>query len=180
MLPSDFQASRDRLAATFKRVATFIVIIVIIFAAASCFVTIRNTIGNSRRSTATRALSYSMGADSIPSVASVLGERQAQTAQTSRSGSWPFPLVERNYVYTSTRSLDDMTQYMRYLQENDYVLSADERTPDMDKTVRLAALSKDDGYIVVIRLSCRPGSFSVDIWKGERDLTGYTGIWGID
>ena len=120
------------------------------------------------------------GSDRITSATYVLGKREILDQQTHRSSRWPFAVQIRSFIYKSDASHDDVEQYMDYLQKNDWILSSEYRELAVDKDIKLAALSKDEGYVLVICLRYHFLYFTVEITKEQGDLTGYTGIWNIE
>ena len=112
--------------------------------------------------------SYDFGPDSIPSVNSVVGERQVTGVQSGTGGSG----IYKEFTYESGTVSEDLIAYLiDDLLAKDWYALVDFNLLELPGTAQLARESADSGQILIMDVSYEQGSYTIRLTKGEGTLT---------
>ena len=143
-----------------KYIALFVAVILV----SACLLS-----GCSVLSNAAKLQEYDFDSDKIPTVNSVVGERQVTYVSTSISNGNDM----KEYTYQSDSVFDDLLQYTQYLRENGWIVSVSYDLNNMPGSAQLGKQSADSGKILLLTIDYKSGEYTVTIIKGEGTLQLY-------
>lgn len=112
--------------------------------------------------------SYDFGADSIPSVNSVVGERKVTGAQTGTGTGGAY----KEYTYESASVSEDLIAYLiDDLLANNWYALVDFNLTSLPGEARLAMQSQDSGQIIIMDVRYEQSGYTIRLTKGEGTLT---------
>lgn len=109
---------------------------------------------------------YEVGGESIPSITSLVGERQATSASSSTTNG--FPSVE--YTYKSSSVYDDLLVYVSTLRDDGWMVTED---IDLDVTPgsgQLGKHSSEEGQILLLDFAYEEDEYTISVLKAEGTL----------
>lgn len=113
---------------------------------------------------ASKADTYNLSGDIIPSMKSVVGQRKITGVSTNIGGG----IEQKEYTYVGVSNvIDDLFKYMNYLGANEGFIT----TQDYDLTkptgkIQLGKQAKDEGEIILINIEYYLGGYKITIEKG--------------
>ncbi len=106
---------------------------------------------------------YEAGDDRIPSITSVVGEREVTDVEISTKNG----VVTKQYTYISTSVYDDLLAYVNRLMQDDWLVTRDIDLNVVPGSGELGKNSVDEGQIVLLSFSYEEGGYTVQIVKGK-------------
>ena len=107
---------------------------------------------------------YDFGKDEVPSITSVVGERELKSEE--KEGKNEFPSKE--YTYTSDSVSDDLLQYTQLLQEQGWTAAGDGYDlKQFPGSAQFVKESVDEGQILTIYISFEENEYSIKVTKVE-------------
>lgn len=106
---------------------------------------------------------YEMGSDVIPSINSVVGEREVTGVETSTNNG----IKVKQYSYSSTSVFDDLWAYASMLMEDGWLVTQDIDLNVVPGTGELGRNSVDEGQILLLFFSYEENGYTIRITKGE-------------
>jgi hypothetical protein len=124
--------------------------------------------GCSILSNAEKLETYELGADSIPAVNSVVGERNVTEVQSGTGTGGTY----KEYAYESQTVTEDLIAYLiDGLLENNWHALTDFNLNDIPGTAQLATESEDNGQIIIMDVTYEQDAYTIKLTKGEGTLT---------
>ena len=112
--------------------------------------------------------SYEFGADSIPTINSVVGERKVTGVQSGTGTGGTY----KEYTYESQTVTEDLIAYLiDGLLENNWHALTDFNLNDIPGTAQLASESEDSGQIIIMDVTYEQNAYTIKLTKGEGTLT---------
>lgn len=136
------------------RVISLVLILSLTFALAGCSAALKE---------AAKLSEYEAGDDRIPSITSVVGEREVTDVEVSTKNG----VVTKQYTYLSTSVYDDLFAYVTKLMQDDWLVTQDIDLNVVPGSGELGRNSKDEGQIVLLSFSYEEGGYTVQIVKGK-------------
>ncbi len=111
---------------------------------------------------------YVFGADVIPSVNSVVGERKVIGVQSGTGSDGTY----KQYDYQSETVTEDLIAYLIYdrLESNWYALT-DFNLNNLPGTAQLATESEESGQIIIMDVTYDKDGYTIKLTKGQGTLT---------
>jgi hypothetical protein len=106
---------------------------------------------------------YEMDEDVIPSINSIVGEREVTGVETSTDNG----VKVKQYTYASTSVFDDLLQFVTKLREDGWLVTRDIDLEVVPGTGELGKNSVDEGQIVLVDFSYDESGYTIKISKGE-------------
>ena len=123
-----------------------------------------NTLANTLKE-ATQLQVYTIGNETIPSINSVVGEREVTNVTTGTGTNGQY----KEYTYKSEDVLIDVQKYIDFLQNQNWVVTIIEGTESSGK-VQLGIESTESGNILLLTITYSTSSYSVNIAKTKGEL----------
>lgn len=115
-----------------------------------------------------RGETYKFGKDQIPGIGAVVGERSL--VSTTSQGKNEFPGKE--YKYQSLSAVEDLTQYVAYLENDGWVRSGD--SDDLQNPpgiVKLVKPSVEADHLLVMEISFASNQYTIAVNQVEAILS---------
>ena len=107
---------------------------------------------------------FELGADQVPTVKLVVGERKI----TSVSSSIENGITTKIYEYRSDSSVADIEQYIKYLREDeDFIVTS---VNDNKNDVYYGKNSVAEGRIILVYIDANPFGYTIKLIKGRGEL----------
>jgi hypothetical protein len=106
---------------------------------------------------------YEMDEDVIPSINSVVGEREVTGVESSTDNG----VKVKQYSYSSDSVFDDLLQYVITLREDGWLVTQDIDLDVVPGTGELGKNSVDEGRVVLVFFSYDDSGYTIKISKGE-------------
>jgi len=134
-------------------IATAVLVMVLAFMLAGC----------GMLSDAAKLTEYTLGEDHIPSINSVVGEREVSAVESSVDNG----VSTQKYTYSSASVYEDLLAYVNTLHDQGWLI-----TKDIDLTVvpgsgQLGIQSAEEGQIVLVDFTYEDGSYTIEVKKGQ-------------
>ena len=111
---------------------------------------------------------YEFGADSVPTINSVVGERKVYGVSSGKGTGGTY----KEYSYESETVTEDLIAYLiEGLLENNWYALADFDLNSLPGTAQLAAESEDSGQIIIMDVTYEQDGYTIKLTKGEGTLT---------
>ena len=140
-----------------KRTAYLIVLLTFALAFAGC----------SALKEAASLEAYDMaGGDEVPSITSVVGEREVTGVKSSVSGG----VTTKEYTYVSDTVYDDLLAYVRALMDEGWLVTQDIDLGVVPGSGELATHSIEEGQVVLVDFTYDEAGYVIKIIKGKGTL----------
>jgi hypothetical protein len=106
---------------------------------------------------------YEIGEDVIPSINSIVGEREVTGVESSTDNG----VKVKQYTYASTSVFDDLLQFVTRLREEGWLVTQDIDLEVVPGAGELGKNSVDEGQIVLVDFSYDESGYTIKISKGE-------------
>jgi hypothetical protein len=116
---------------------------------------------------ASKLQSYDFGSDQIPSLTSVVGERKVSGVEVGTKNG----VQHKTYTYETSSQVDDMDDYYGELKSVGFLVTKDSEVAFNRGSVELGLNSADAGQMVLVTLSWESGKITVQVAKGEGEVT---------
>lgn len=106
---------------------------------------------------------YEIGDESIPSITSVVGEREVTGVESSTNDG----INSKQYTYASVSVYDDLLAYVRKLMDDNWLV-----TQDIDLNVvpgkrQLGKKASEEGQILLLSIAYEDSKYAIKITKAE-------------
>jgi hypothetical protein len=109
---------------------------------------------------------YDVSGDTIPSITSVVGEREVTGVESSTSNG----VKSTQYTYVSDTVYDDLWAYVQQLMDDGWLVTKAIDLAVVPGSGELAAKSADEGKIVLLSFSYDDAGYIIKITKGKGTL----------
>jgi hypothetical protein len=110
---------------------------------------------------------YDMGSsDVIPSITSVVGEREVTGVESSTSNG----VITKQYTYVSDTVYDDLLAYVQKLMDDGWLVTQNIDLNVVPGSGELATQSEDEGEVILVAFSYDDAGYVVKITKGKGTL----------
>jgi hypothetical protein len=106
---------------------------------------------------------YEMSGDVIPSITSVVGEREVTGVEAATSNG----VATRQYTYSSATVYDDLLAYVNKLLEDGWLVTQAIDLNIVPGSGELGMKSVDDGQILLVSLSYEDSKYVIKLTKGK-------------
>ncbi len=101
--------------------------------------------------------SYDFGDDSIPSINSVVGEREVTAVNKGTANGTQY----QEYQYLSGTVFDDLVTYLDKLRAGGYIVTKEYDIANSPGSAQVATQSAGEGMILVVDIAYEDGAYSV-------------------
>jgi len=141
-----------------KKTACVIVLLILALALAGCGAALKE---------AASLEAYDMaGGDEVPSITSVVGEREVKCVKTSVSGG----ITTKEYTYVSDTVYDDLLAYVRALIDEGWLVTQDIDLGVVPGSGELATHSSEEGQVILVDFTYDEAGYVIKITKGKGTL----------
>ncbi len=109
---------------------------------------------------------YEVGDDNIPSITSVVGEREVTGIESSVDNG----ISSKKYTYKSTTVYDDLLSYVTALMDQGWRVTKDIDLKIVPGSGELGKKSADDGEILLVSFSYEESEYVIKIIKAKGTL----------
>jgi len=106
---------------------------------------------------------YEAGDDRIPSITSVVGEREVTGVESSVKNG----IVSKQYTYVSNSVYDDLLAYVSALMEDGWLVTKDIDLKVVPGSGELGKKSSEEGQIVLLSFAYEDSKYTINITKGK-------------
>ncbi len=106
---------------------------------------------------------YEMGAESIPSVTSIVGEREVTGVESGTNNG----VMSKQYTYISDTVYDDLLAYVTEMMNQGWLVTQDIDLNVVPGSGELGKKSVDEGQILLVSFTYEDSGYVIKIVKGE-------------
>lgn len=141
-----------------KKVAFMVVSLILAAALAGCGAALKD---------AAQLEAYDMAdGDAVPSITSVVGEREVTGVQSSVSNG----VTTKEYTYVSDTVYDDLLSYVRALMDEGWLVTQDIDLNVVPGSGELAAHSSEEGQVILVGFTYDDAGYVITVTKGKGTL----------
>lgn len=140
-----------------KKTACLIVLLTLVLAFAGC--------GVLKEAASLEAYDMAAG-DEVPSITSVVGEREVKSVKTSVSNG----VTTKEYTYVSDTVYDDLLAYITALMDEGWLVTQDIDLGVVPGSGELAAHSIEEGQVILMDFTYDDAGYFIKITKGKGTL----------
>ena len=115
---------------------------------------------------ASKLAEYEMSGDMVPSITSVVGEREVTGVNTSIDNG----VATKEYTYVSSTVYDDLWAYVQKLMNDGWLVTQDIDLSIVPGSGQLGMHSMEEGQILLLTFSYDDAGYVIQIVKGEGTL----------
>jgi hypothetical protein len=104
--------------------------------------------------------------DAVPSITSVVGEREVTGVQSSVSNG----VTTKEYTYVSDTVYDDLLSYVRALMDEGWLVTQDIDLNVVPGSGELAAHSSEEGQVILVGFTYDDAGYVITVTKGKGTL----------
>ena len=112
---------------------------------------------------AAKLAQYELGDDPIPSITSVVGEREVTGVESSTNNG----IVNKQYMYSSASVYDDLLTYVQKLMDSGWLVTQDIDLDVVPGSGQLGKGSIEEGQILLISFSYDESGYIIEVTKGK-------------
>jgi hypothetical protein len=112
---------------------------------------------------AAKLTQYEIGGDKIPSITSVVGEREVSGVESSTKNG----VSSKQYTYTSDTVYDDLLAYVTRLMDDGWLVTQDIDLNVIPGSGELGKKSAEEGQILLVAFSYDQDGYAVNVTKGK-------------
>ena len=112
---------------------------------------------------ASKLANYELGKDLVPSIYSVVGEREVTGIESSAKNG----AIKKLYTYASASVFDDLLEYIKALMDEGWVVTEDIDLNITPGSGQLALHSVDEGKIVLLNFTYDNDGYTIDLIKDK-------------
>lgn len=112
---------------------------------------------------AARLSEYEIGGESIPSITSLVGEREVTGVEASTNNG----IASKQYTYVSSSVYDDLLAYVKLLMENGWLVTKDIDLNVVPGSGELGRKASEEGQILMVSFSYEEGKYAIKVTKGK-------------
>lgn len=140
-----------------KRIFCLLAIMVLVLALAGC---------GAALTSAAKLTTYDMGDDAIPTITSLMGEREVKSVQSSTNNG----VSVKEYQYVSDSVYDDLLAYVQNLREAGWLVTQDIDLNVVPGSGELGTKSVEEGKIILLSFTYDEAGYTIKITKVEGTL----------
>lgn len=106
---------------------------------------------------------YNMGDDQIPSITSVVGEREVTGLETSTNNG----VKSTQYTYVSDTVYDDLWAYVQKLMDDGWLVTQDIDLSVVPGSGQLGRNASEEGKILLLSFAYEDGKYAIKVTKAE-------------
>ena len=135
-------------------IVSFLLVLVFVLALSGCGAALED---------AAKLDEYDMGGDRIPSVTSVVGEREVTNVSSETNNE----VKSIQYTYVSDTVYDDLWAYVQKLMDDGWLVTQDIDLNVVPGSGQLGMESKDDGEILLVSFAYEDDQYAIKITKSK-------------
>lgn len=112
---------------------------------------------------AAKLSAYEVGGESIPSITSVVGEREVTGVESSTDNG----AVSKQYTYASASVYDDLWAYVQKLMEDGWLVTQDIDLAVVPGSGQLGKKASEEGQIILLSFAYEDGKYAVKVTKAK-------------
>lgn len=112
---------------------------------------------------AARLSEYDLGDDVIPSITSVVGEREVTGMESSTNNG----VASKQYTYVSDTVYDDLWTYVQKLMDDGWLVTKDIDLNVIPGSGQLGRNASEEGRILLLSFAYEDGKYAIKITKAE-------------
>lgn len=139
---------------TARHIVSVLLMFVLVFAFTGCGAALKE---------AAKLESYALGDESVPSITSVVGEREVTGVESSTNNG----IASKQYTYASASVYDDLWAYVQTLMDDGWLVTQDIDLKDVPGSGQLGKKSAQDGQILLISFSYEDAAYVIKVSKAK-------------